>query len=72
MELIAIIGVLIGIIQAILIGFDFRRNRQMMKIMYIVWPMIGIYFPIIGLWAYYVIGRKDSMKVNAKHDQMRC
>ncbi|MFJ6412821.1 DUF4396 domain-containing protein [Terribacillus saccharophilus] len=71
MQLIATIGVLIGILQAIMIVFDFRSRRQMMKIMYIVWPMIGLYFPIIGLWAYYKIGRKDSMKVNKKHDQMQ-
>jgi Domain of unknown function (DUF4396) len=61
LQSIALIAILIGVLQAMLILLDFRIHRQMMKIMYIVWPMIGVYFPFIGIWAYYKIGRKDSM-----------
>ena len=39
-----------------------RGHRQMMSIMEYVWPITSLYLNLFGLWAYWKMGRPDSMK----------
>ncbi|WP_099159134.1 DUF4396 domain-containing protein [Virgibacillus ndiopensis] len=68
LEIISWIAILVGIVQAIIITIDVLRFPQkMMPIMNIVWPLTGLYFPIIGMWAYYRLGRNSK---NNENDHM--
>src|SRR5699024_10604824 len=72
LEVISVISIGIGIFQAIIITVDIIRHPQkMMPIMNIVWPLTGLYFPIIGMWAYYRMGRdkgRSNHKDQHQHD----
>lgn len=61
LNVIAYIAIAIGVLQALIIVVDEVRHPQVMMIMNIVWPMMGLYFPLFGIWFYYRIGR---MKTN--------
>ena len=54
----------VAILSALAIAYDIfgRGNRQMMPIMDYVWPITALYLSLFGLWAYYDMGRPDSMK----------
>jgi hypothetical protein len=39
-----------------------RGQRQMMLIMEYVWPITSLYLNLFGLWAYWKMGRPDSMQ----------
>lgn|SRR5699024_519404 len=68
LEVISWIAIVIGILQVLLITIDvIRYPQRMMPIMNIVWPLTGLYFPIIGIWAYYKMGR-DKEQANHKMD----
>src|SRR5699024_12849999 len=41
----------------------------MMPIMNIVWPLTGLYFPIIRMWAYYRMGRDKGRSNNKDQHQ---
>ncbi|MDA4114729.1 MAG: DUF4396 domain-containing protein [Thaumarchaeota archaeon] len=43
-----------------------RGHRQTMSIMEYVWPITSLYLNLFGLWAYWKMGRPDSMR----HSQM--
>ena len=47
---------------AILLDIFVRGYRQKMSIMEWVWPITALYFGLIGLWAYWDIGRSGSKK----------
>jgi hypothetical protein len=53
---------------SLLIVYDIvvRGHRQMMSIMEYVWPITSLYLNLFGLWAYWKMGRPDSMQ----HSQM--
>lgn len=54
----------------ILIIIDVTRYPQkMMPIMNIVWPLIGLFFPIVAMWAYYSLGRVkgETNHMNGEH-----
>jgi hypothetical protein len=53
---------------SLLIVYDIviRGHRQMMSIMEYVWPITSLYLNAFGLWAYWKMGRPDSMQ----HSQM--
>ncbi|MFC7394193.1 DUF4396 domain-containing protein [Scopulibacillus cellulosilyticus] len=63
---ISYLSIIIGILQGIIITVDIIRYPQkMMPIMNIVWPLTGLYFPIVGFCAYYKLGRnKDPMQMD--------
>lgn len=66
LEIVSSISIIIGILQAIVITIDvIKYPQKMMPIMNIVWPLTGLYFPVIGIWAYYTMG-----KVKGKEAQM--
>ncbi|MDY0395093.1 DUF4396 domain-containing protein [Virgibacillus halophilus] len=67
LEMVSWIAILIGGMQVIAILIDLSRHPQrMMPIMNIVWPLTGLYFPIIGIAAYYKLGRDTG----APHEHM--
>ncbi|MGQ3381113.1 DUF4396 domain-containing protein [Priestia endophytica] len=67
-ELISTIFIAIGILQFFIITVDVIRHPQMMFVMNIVWPITGLYFPILGIGFYFILGRKDiKTKMEDKH-----
>lgn len=54
---IAWISVILGFATAGVIVADVIAHPQPMKIMNVVWPVTGLYFPLAGLWFYYAMGR---------------
>lgn len=61
LENVSWIAIVIGILQLIIIAVDvYIHPQKMMPIMKIVWPLTGLFFPIIGSWAYYKLGKTKS------------
>ncbi|WP_174612856.1 DUF4396 domain-containing protein [Virgibacillus ihumii] len=61
LQIIAWIAIIIGIVQTVVIAIDVKKYPQkMMPIMNIVWPLTGLYFPVVGIWAYYSLGRNNE------------
>lgn len=63
------VSIALGLATAAAIAFDVRRHPQRMRIMSIVWPVTGLYFPIIGWWLYTALGRPmaiDAPPMGAK------
>lgn len=61
LEFVSWIAIVLGILQAFIITIDVSRHPQkMMPIMNIVWPLTGLYFPVVGIWAYYRLGRNNG------------
>lgn len=59
----------VGILQALIITLDIVRYPQkMMPIMNIVWPLIGLYFPLFGILSYYSLGRANDMNHDMDHN----
>lgn len=60
------ISVAAGIVSAAAIAVDiWAGHRQHMWIMNLVWPLTALYSGVIGLWAYYRVGRRmthEAMK----------
>src|SRR5699024_4023510 len=50
----------------IIIAIDVSKHPQkMIPIMNIVWPLTGLYFPIVGMCTYYKLGRgSGNMKID--------
>lgn len=54
-------ALVVGLVQAVVITADIVRHpQQMMPIMNIVWPLVGSYFPVVGIRAYFVMGRSTE------------
>jgi hypothetical protein len=51
------ISIILGFVTAGIIANDLVAHPQRMRIMNIVWPVTGLYFPLIGLWFYHAMGR---------------
>lgn len=69
LNVISYIAIAIGVLQVLIIVVDEARRPQMMMIMNVVWPMMGLYFPLFGIWFYYRIGRmKMDMDMPMKMD----
>ncbi|TBW51312.1 DUF4396 domain-containing protein [Marinobacter halodurans] len=56
--MIAWLSIALGLLTALAIAADVKRNPQHMAIMNITWPVTGLYFPIVGWWLYKSIGLK--------------
>lgn len=67
LEMTAKISLGLGFLTAVIILIDVIRHPQMMLIMNIVWPITGLYFPVVGLWFYWKIGRPKAK--NIKHEK---
>lgn len=51
------VSIILGLVTAGIIAADIVRHPQQMKIMNIVWPVTGLYFPLVGWWLYALMGR---------------
>ncbi|MDE2468566.1 MAG: DUF4396 domain-containing protein, partial [Bradyrhizobium sp.] len=51
------VSIILGLATAGMIALDVRRHPQHMTIMNIVWPVTGLYFPVVGWWLYAAMGR---------------
>jgi hypothetical protein len=59
LTIIAFLALASGILSAIIILVDIvSGHRQRMTIMNVVWPISGLYFGPIGIWAYWHFGRR--------------
>jgi Domain of unknown function (DUF4396) len=58
---ISYLSIALGIVTAIAIAADVIAHPQPMRIMNVVWPMTGLYFPVIGWWLYRSLGRPMPM-----------
>jgi Domain of unknown function (DUF4396) len=58
-------AVILGLLTAIVIAIDVLAHRQRMTIMNFVWPITGLYLPLIGWWPYIVIGRPMSVAAHS-------
>ncbi|HET7656949.1 MAG TPA: DUF4396 domain-containing protein [Bacillales bacterium] len=68
LSIISWIAIIIGILQAFIITIDvIRYPQKMMPIMNVVWPLIGLYFPLIGIVAYYKLGRANDRNHEIDH-----
>jgi len=66
------ISIVLSVGQAIIIAADTaRRPQKMMPIMNLVWPLIGLFYPISGIWTYYAIGRATHRSTSSQHGQGR-
>lgn len=64
LKVIAIISLIAAFLSMAVILFDIvNGHRQKMAIMDIVWPVTALYFGPIAVWAYWKMGRSESMKM---------
>ena len=62
---ISYLSIALGIITAAIIAADVIAHPQRMRIMNVVWPVTGLYFPVIGWWLYRSLGRPMYMDMPA-------
>jgi hypothetical protein len=55
------LSIALGVITAAIIAADVIAHPQPMRIMNVVWPVTGLYFPVIGWWFYRGLGRTMPM-----------
>lgn len=60
LSLLSILFIIISVIQFFVILIDIFKNPQKMFIMNIVWPLTGLYFPILGIIGYYSLGKTNN------------
>jgi Domain of unknown function (DUF4396) len=58
---ISYLSIALGIVTAAIITIDVIAHPQPMRIMNVVWPVTGLYFPVIGWWFYRSLGRPMHM-----------
>jgi hypothetical protein len=56
LEAVSWISIVLGFVTAVMC-IDLVQRPQKMRIMNIVWPVTGLYFPLIGLWFYKSVGQ---------------
>ncbi|MDE2166333.1 MAG: DUF4396 domain-containing protein [Alphaproteobacteria bacterium] len=64
-------SILLGLATAVIIAADVVRHPQSMKIMNIVWPVTGLYFPLAGWWLYTSMGRPMAIDAPKTKGQKR-
>jgi hypothetical protein len=64
LDAVALAYIISAIACSLVIVYDIvvRGHRQMMSIMEYVWPITSLYLNLFGLWAYWKMGRPDSMQ----------
>src|SRR5580692_7650526 len=55
------VAVILGLLTALAIAFDVTASPQHMKIMNVVWPITGLYQPVIGWLLYTNMARRTPM-----------
>jgi hypothetical protein len=57
LDILSWISISLGVLTAAILLIDVLAHPQEMWIMNIVWPVTGLYFPLIGFWLYRIMGR---------------
>jgi hypothetical protein len=57
------VAVILGLLTAIVIAFDVIALPQHMKIMNVVWPITGLYLPVLGWLLYGDMARRKPMSM---------
>ena len=69
MTVLFLLLILAGIVTALLIAFDVRRNPQNMTIMSITWPITGLYMPLFGWLVWRHLGKRTHHEQHEQHEQ---
>jgi hypothetical protein len=62
------VAVIFGPLTALAIAFDVTAHPQHMKIMNVVWPITGLYLPVLGWLLYADMGRRTSLSMSMDMD----
>lgn len=57
LEIVSWVALILGLLTAAIIALHVIRHPQRMRIMNVVWPVTGLYFPLICLLFYFGLGR---------------
>jgi hypothetical protein len=63
------LAIILGVLTAIVIAFHEVAHPQHMKIMNVVWPVTGLYVPVLGWWLYTAMGRPKSAVAHSRPGQ---
>jgi hypothetical protein len=58
------VTVILGRLTALAIAFDVTAHPEYMKIMNVVWPITGLYLPVLGWLLYAEIARRKPMSMS--------
>src|SRR5580693_3582749 len=58
------VAVILGLLTALAIAFDITAHPPQMKIMNAVWPITGLYLPILGWFLYIDMTRRTPMNMS--------
>jgi hypothetical protein len=58
------VTVIFGVLTALAIAFDVKANPQHMTIMNVVWPITGLYLPVLGWLLYADMARRKPMTMS--------
>jgi hypothetical protein len=58
------VAVILGLLTALAIAFDVTAHPQHMKIMNVVWPITGLYLPVLGWLLYADMARQKPMSMS--------
>jgi hypothetical protein len=58
------VAVILGLLTALAIAFDVTVHPQHMKIMNVVWPITGLYLPVLGWLLYADMARRTPMSMS--------
>jgi hypothetical protein len=58
------VAVILGLLTALAISFDVTAHPQHMKIMNVVWPITGLYLPILGWFLYTDMAQRTSLSMS--------
>src|SRR5580700_7152509 len=58
------VAVILGLLTALAIAFDVTVHPQHMKIMNVVWPITGLYLPVLGWLLYADMARRTPMNMS--------
>jgi hypothetical protein len=73
LEILAWIGLIVAFLCALFILWDIyiAGHRQKMTIMEAVWPITALYLGVVGVWAYWTMGRETSNSPEKEKSQYR-
>lgn len=71
LTVVAEVSLIISALCAVVVAVDLFSHPQKMAIMNIVWPITPLYLGLIGLWAYFAIGRAKPKGQNTDKEMDR-
>ncbi len=61
LHILSLVSLLTGFVGAGVAALDLWWHPQKMWIMNVVWPVVALFAPFVGLWAYYCYGRRKAV-----------